>query len=183
MPLFIHCLPLHTWTDRTRTPPLTYWSIPLPVFVTDPGLNAPPAGAPLQDWLLDTGNTGEAFAWRHHLLQAGLDPDVRRLPGHIRIASALHPTVAASERLSGRLTCGWRATSRNSRAALIEYAWSAACRFSMCLRFPTRISSAPSLVFGRFAARDFEWNSISPPTSYPSGRPESGGLAQFRLHR
>src|SRR5207249_299187 len=32
------------------------------------------------DWIVDTGNRGEAFAWRHHLLMAGLDPDQGRLP-------------------------------------------------------------------------------------------------------
>jgi hypothetical protein len=51
-------------------------------------LTAPFPGGPVQEWVLDTGNTGEGFAWRHHLVQAGLDPDVRRLPGHIRITGS-----------------------------------------------------------------------------------------------
>lgn len=86
MPLFIDHLPLHVWTDQSRTPPLTYWSIALPVLLTEPGLPGPPSGLAPQEWVLDTGNTGEAFAWRHHLVQAGLDPDVRRVPGSIRLA-------------------------------------------------------------------------------------------------
>lgn len=32
-----------------------------------------------QDWVLDLGNRGEGYAWRHHLLAAGLDLDQNRL--------------------------------------------------------------------------------------------------------
>jgi hypothetical protein len=77
MPLFLDRLPLHRWTDQTRTPPLEYWSVVFPVLVTESGLNAPPSGTP-QQWVCDTGNNGEAFAWRRHLEAAGLDPDVRQ---------------------------------------------------------------------------------------------------------
>ena len=80
MPLFIDRLPFHCWTDATRTPPLSYWTVVLPVMATEPSLMAPPPVSLVQDWVLDTGNRGEAFAWRHHLLQAGLDPDQGRLP-------------------------------------------------------------------------------------------------------
>src|SRR5258707_1105858 len=38
MPLFIDRLPFSSWTDQTRTPPLTYWSVSLPVLLTDPVL-------------------------------------------------------------------------------------------------------------------------------------------------
>lgn len=31
-----------------------------------------------QRWALDTRFTGEAYAWRHHLMEAGLNPDVLR---------------------------------------------------------------------------------------------------------
>ena len=41
----------------------------------DVGVDAAPPVAGVQDWVLDTGNRGEAFAWRYHLVQAGLDPD------------------------------------------------------------------------------------------------------------
>ena len=84
MPLFIDRLPLHRWADQTRTPPLEYWSVLLPVLVTDSGLPAPPPGTPVQHWALDTGHNGEAFAWRRHLEAAGLDPDIRRGAGHVR---------------------------------------------------------------------------------------------------
>jgi hypothetical protein len=80
MPLFIDRLPFHCWTDPTRSPPLTYWSVVLPVMVAEPTLTAPPPVALVQEWLLDTGNRGEAFAWRYHLLSAGLDPDHGRSP-------------------------------------------------------------------------------------------------------
>jgi hypothetical protein len=80
MPLFIDRLPFHRWTDATRTPPLTYWTVVLPVMVAEPSLTGPPPVSLVQHWALDTGNRGEAFAWRHHLLLAGLDPDQGRLP-------------------------------------------------------------------------------------------------------
>lgn len=80
MPLFIDRLPFDCWTDATRSPPLSYWTVVLPVMVTEPSLLAPPPVSLVQDWVLDTGNRGEAFAWRHHLLQAGLNPDQGRLP-------------------------------------------------------------------------------------------------------
>src|SRR5436305_461339 len=80
MPLFIDRLPFHQWTDPTRTPPLTYWTVVLPVMVTEPTLLAPPPVAGVQEWALDTGNRGEALAWRYHLVQAGLDPGQRRMP-------------------------------------------------------------------------------------------------------
>ena len=78
--LFIDRLPFHVWTDPTRTPPLSYWSVVLPVLITEPTLAGPPPVTQVQDWVLDTGNRGEAFAWRHHLIQAGIDPDQGRLP-------------------------------------------------------------------------------------------------------
>lgn len=80
MPLFIDQLPFDHWTDVTRKPPLTYWALTLPIIVTEPTLIAPPAIAGIQEWILDTGNRGEAFAWRHHLVQAGVDPDQGRFP-------------------------------------------------------------------------------------------------------
>jgi hypothetical protein len=85
MPLFIDRLPFHVWTDQTRTPPLTYWTVVLPVLVTEPTLTAPPPAAQVQEWAVDTANRGEAFAWRHHLIQAGLDPDQGRLPQPLTI--------------------------------------------------------------------------------------------------
>ena len=80
MPLFIDRLPFACWTDATRSPPLSYWTVVLPIMVTEPSFLVPPPVSLVQDWVLDTGNRGEAFAWRHYLLQAGLDPDLGRLP-------------------------------------------------------------------------------------------------------
>ncbi len=80
MRLFIDRLPFHRWTDSTRTPPFSQWTIALPVVLTEPMLLNPPSVAKATDWVLDTGIRGEAFAWRHHLVQAGLDADQGRLP-------------------------------------------------------------------------------------------------------
>lgn len=80
MPLFIDRLPFHVWIDGTRTPPSTFWSVVAPIIVTESNLPAPPQITLVQDWVVDTGNRGEAHAWRHHLLQAGLDPDQNRSP-------------------------------------------------------------------------------------------------------
>ncbi len=88
MPLFIDCLPLHCWTDNTQAPPRSYWSIALPVLVSEPGLAAPPA-LPVQRWFFDTGSSGDAFAWRHHLIVAGLDPDQNRGPGQMVVTASI----------------------------------------------------------------------------------------------
>jgi hypothetical protein len=97
MPLFIHRLPLHCWTDSTQTPPRTYWSVPLPVLVTEPGLAAPPS-LPVQQWFFDTGCFGEAFAWRSHLLSAGLDPDQNQLPSSMVVTSSVGGRLQAPVR-------------------------------------------------------------------------------------
>jgi hypothetical protein len=78
VPLFIDRLPLHRWVDRTRTPPSERWSVRVPVALT-PIATCPLPIAHKADWTIDTGATGEAFAWRHHLEQAGLDPDTDRV--------------------------------------------------------------------------------------------------------
>lgn len=80
MPLFIDRLPFHRWVDATRTPPTEHWTIILPVVLAEPTLAAPPAGSVVREWAFDTGNRGEAFAWRHHIIQAGMDPDIGRMP-------------------------------------------------------------------------------------------------------
>jgi hypothetical protein len=43
MPLFIDRLPFHCWTDSTRTPPLSHWTIVLPIVLTEPMLLQPPS--------------------------------------------------------------------------------------------------------------------------------------------
>ena len=80
MPLFIDRLPFDCWIDATRSPPLPYWTIVLPVMMAEPSLTVPPPVSRVQAWVLDTGNRGEAFARRHHLMQAGIDPDQGRMP-------------------------------------------------------------------------------------------------------
>jgi hypothetical protein len=88
MPLFIDRLPFHVWTDPTRALPVSYWTLVLPIIIAEPTLTMPPA-ANAQEWMLDTGNRGEAFAWRHHLTQAGIDPDQGRLPKPISIRTVM----------------------------------------------------------------------------------------------
>lgn len=80
MPLFIDRVPFHCWTDATRTARLSQWTIVLPIVLTEPMQLNPPSVTSAADWMLDTGTRGEAFAWRHHLVQAGLDPDQDRMP-------------------------------------------------------------------------------------------------------
>ncbi len=77
MALLLDRLPLHCWTDNTRTPPIRNWSVQIPVVPSPAGL-APLPTARAWGWVLDTGFSGEAFAWRHHLETAGLDPDTER---------------------------------------------------------------------------------------------------------
>lgn len=85
MPLFIERLPFHSWIDATKNPPIPHRSILMPMLMSESSLPVPPSISIVQDWVLDTGSRGEAFAWRGHLLTAGMDPDIRRLPHPIMI--------------------------------------------------------------------------------------------------
>jgi hypothetical protein len=75
--LFIDRLPLYSWVPPGRLSQEHLLAVCLPVLVTDLG-SGPRLRARPQRWALDTRFTGEAYAWRHHLIGAGLDPDVRR---------------------------------------------------------------------------------------------------------
>jgi hypothetical protein len=77
MVLFIDRLPLYAWGPREASSGRRLVSVSVPVIVTNRRA-APRRGARAQRWAVDTRFTGEAFAWRHHLLEAGLDPDIRR---------------------------------------------------------------------------------------------------------
>ena len=100
MPLFIDRLPFHCWIDGTRTPPAPHWTIVVPIMLAEAHFLAPPAHTRSEDWVLDTGTRGDAFAWRHHLIQAGLDPSLLRSshPVGIRtVAGIIHvPTRDAA---------------------------------------------------------------------------------------
>ncbi len=87
--LFIDRLPFRRWTDSTQSPPLTHWTIVVPVVLTDATILNPPATGAATDWVLDTGNRAEAFAWRQHLIDAGLDPDLDRMPLPIVIRTVM----------------------------------------------------------------------------------------------
>ena len=73
MLLFIDRLPLYSWLPPRALPENRLLSVSLPLLVTNPG-KSPRLRARPQRWALDTRFTGEAFAWRHHLVEAGLDP-------------------------------------------------------------------------------------------------------------
>jgi hypothetical protein len=100
LPLFIDRLPFVVWTDNTRTPPRLDWSVVLPVFVSDKGVAGPPPNAQSQLWVVDTAHRGAAFAWRQHLIDAGLDPDVLRLASAMSITTALGGRTLVSVRLA-----------------------------------------------------------------------------------
>jgi hypothetical protein len=77
VPLLLEHYPLHRWTDNTRKPPSEHWAVRIPIIPTLAG-DQPAPHAQAQEWNLDTGFSGEAFGWRHHLEAAGLDPDVEQ---------------------------------------------------------------------------------------------------------
>jgi hypothetical protein len=89
VPLFLDRFLFERWVDQTRTPPVEQWVAVVPAILSEPGLTAPPAAAAVRNWLLDTGNRGEAFAWRPHLIAAGLDPDTGRIPRPLTITTVL----------------------------------------------------------------------------------------------
>jgi hypothetical protein len=97
--LFLDRLPLSSWTDLTRTPPVRRWSVPLPVLLTEAGAPAPPPDAVPQRWAFDTGFTGDAFAWRGHLEGAGLDPDVEQA-APVRFGSSLGASALLPVRMA-----------------------------------------------------------------------------------
>jgi hypothetical protein len=96
--LFIDSHPFRRWVDNTRTPPIEHWSIRVPIFVSAVG--AYPLVVPQpQWWVVDLGFSGEAFAWRHHLEAAGLDPDTQRSPAvQLRSSVALKAILAPIRR-------------------------------------------------------------------------------------
>jgi hypothetical protein len=87
--LLIDRLPFHQWVDRTRQPPREHWSIRLPVLISAPGLDAPPAGATIQEWVFDIGFTAQAFAWRWHLENAGIDLELWDVPSNSSVRSSI----------------------------------------------------------------------------------------------
>lgn len=77
MLLFIDRLPLCAWGPRDVFSGRRLLSVSVPVIATNRRAT-PRRGARPQRWAVDTRFTGEAYAWRHHLLEAGLYPEVRR---------------------------------------------------------------------------------------------------------
>lgn len=77
MLLFIDRLPLYSWGSPEAVSGRRLLSVSLPLIVTNRRAE-PRRSARPQRWALDTRFTGEAYAWRHHLMEAGLNPDVLR---------------------------------------------------------------------------------------------------------
>src|SRR4051794_8407298 len=77
--LFIDRYPLHHWTDQSRKSP-TQSSLRVPAILAEDGSGPPPFRDRPIEWVIDTGFTGEAIAWRHHLVHDNLDPDADRWP-------------------------------------------------------------------------------------------------------
>lgn len=74
---FIDRLPLHAWAPPGTLSERRPLSVSLPMLISNLGV-PPRHRARPQRWALDTRFTGEAYAWRHHLEEAGLDPDRMR---------------------------------------------------------------------------------------------------------
>jgi hypothetical protein len=70
--LFLDRLPLHWWIPSPGGEKL--WSVSVPALVTERNLAIPPAPDFGQRWRIDRGCTGDTYAWRASLLEAGLDP-------------------------------------------------------------------------------------------------------------
>ena len=139
MPLFIDRLPFHYWEDRTRTPPLGYWTIVLPILLTEPNLPTPPAGMVPHEWVLDTGNRGEGYAWRHHLIQAELDPVQNRLAHPVAITAAVGGKTSVPARHADLLLVSNLGRWQTKRTVS---PCNGACRFRTCRRFPIRKCNA-----------------------------------------
>lgn len=77
MLLFIDRLPLYAWKPAGALSDVHLLSVCFPMLITEPHQIPHPRARP-QRWALDTRFTGEAYAWRQHLIEAGLNPDALR---------------------------------------------------------------------------------------------------------
>ncbi len=82
---------MHSWTDRTRAASREYWSVRVPVLISDPFLKSPPARQRRQFWTCDIGYTGAAYCLENHLREAGLDPAVWSFERTVANRSSLRP--------------------------------------------------------------------------------------------
>lgn len=77
MILFLDRLPLYSWIQEQGGLTYRHWSVSLPILVTPRhGDVASALRSRVQRWVFDPAYTGEAYAWRSHLEEAGLDPTV-----------------------------------------------------------------------------------------------------------
>jgi hypothetical protein len=77
------------------------------VILTESDVLVPLPTAPVQYWLFDPGFRGEAFAWRHHLQVAGLDPGINRILYTTKLVWA----VGNEQHVPGRDASLWLASN------------------------------------------------------------------------
>jgi hypothetical protein len=74
VPLFIDRLPFYA-AESSRATAAVPKLVPLPIIPSRSDLDAPPPGVRPQCWWFDSAFNGEALAWRHHLEEAGMNPE------------------------------------------------------------------------------------------------------------
>lgn len=60
--------------DSPDDSPVESWSVSIPIIPTYAG-KEPSANAQPQQWVIDTGFDGDAFVWRNHFVEAGIEFD------------------------------------------------------------------------------------------------------------
>jgi hypothetical protein len=90
VPLFLDNLSLHSWVDVAPTQPVRRWSVLLPAVLSpvEWGQFPRPDSASPAHWKFDTGCALDAYAWRDHLHEAGLRPDLNLVRSMDRAWSA-----------------------------------------------------------------------------------------------
>jgi hypothetical protein len=84
--LFIDGLPFHSWIHDTHSGSVRIWSVSVQALPVGQ-LQGSAGDRPPQRWKIDTGCSGDAFAWRLHLEGAGLNPATQlATPSSIRTA-------------------------------------------------------------------------------------------------
>jgi hypothetical protein len=101
VPLFIDRLPLYAWTRRAALSQERLLSVCFPILPSEPD-RTPLPKAGCQRWAIDTRFTGEAYAWRHHLVEAGLDPD-----RHRTVSTSMTPLIGPPQEFPVRLAALW----------------------------------------------------------------------------
>jgi len=156
MLLFIDRLPLYSWPPRGALREDRLLSVSLPLILSNPG-RQPRSRARPQRWAVDTRFTGEAYAWRHHLVEAGLDPDDLR-----HGFTSLLPL--------GRRPLGFPALQSSPYQIPLDDG----IAFRNVQSLPNPESNAPLLGCVRWSGRGCIWRSIFPDKRCRCGYPDRG---------